>query len=519
MLKSIISWRHGKNTANILNNEKNFLLRCKGKFFCLSLSCLRILADGDVMKQLNEQLESYLAFGSSFDLVCRRLLVQDRQYSFYFVDGFVKDEIMERIMSFLLKRDFDPDASLEKQLQTLIPYVEAEVCRDVHKAALAVLSGVSVLYPQDADGFLCIDVRTYPTRSMSEPEDDRVLRGARDGFVETLIFNTALIRRRIRDPRLRMEHFAIGDMRDDVVLCTIEGVCSAKLHEELACRLRGLDVHALTMGQESLAEALLQRHWWQLFPMVRYSERPDVACAHLQEGGAVIIVDNSPSVLLLPLSLFDFVQEAQDYYFPPLVGTYLRFVRILVFVMAQFLTPLWFWFSLNPQLMPSFFRFALIQGESNLGIFWQLMVLELGIDAIKLASLNTPSSLSGSFSIVGALILGDYAVSAGWFDPEILLYMAFVALANFTQPSYELGYAIKLYRMFMLICIALLPFYGLWIALALLLFVLFSGRSRINEKYLYPLYPFDLRALSRVLFRHSIRNTAPGSGHKEKNCR
>ena len=166
-------------------------------------------------------------------------------------------------------------------------------------------------------------------------------------------------------------------------MCTIEGVCSAKLHEELACRLRGLDVHALTMGQESLAEALLQRHWWQLFPMVRYSERPDVACAHLQEGGAVIIVDNSPSVLLLPLSLFDFVQEAQDYYFPPLVGTYLRFVRILVFVMAQFLTPLWFWFSLNPQLMPSFFRFALIQGESNLGIFWQLMVLELGIDAIK----------------------------------------------------------------------------------------------------------------------------------------
>ena len=363
--------------------KKTFFYDVKESFFCLSLSCLRILADGDVMKQLNEKLESYLAFGSSFDLVCRRLLVQDRQYSFYFVDGFVKDEIMERLMTFLLKRDFDPDASLEKQLQTLIPYVEAEVCRDVHKAALAVLSGVSVLYPQDADGFLCIDVRTYPTRSMSEPEDDRVLRGARDGFVETLIFNTALIRRRIRDPRLRMEHFAIGDMRDDVVLCTIEGVCSAKLHEELACRLRGLDVHALTMGQESLAEALLQRHWWQLFPMVRYSERPDVACAHLQEGGAVIIVDNSPSVLLLPLSLFDFVQEAQDYYFPPLVGTYLRFVRILVFVMAQFLTPLWFWFSLNPQLMPSFFRFALIQGESNLGIFWQLMVLELGIDAIK----------------------------------------------------------------------------------------------------------------------------------------
>src|SRR5699024_9272144 len=150
---------------------------------------------------------------------------------------------------------------------------------------------------------------------------------------------------------------------------------------------------------ESLSEALLRKHWWNPFPIVRYTERPDVASAHVQAGGIALICDNSPSVALLPASVLDFAQEAQDYYFPPLTGTYLRFIRILVFLLAQFLTPLWFWFNCNPELMPQAMRFTLIEGSANLSVFWQLILLEIGIDAIKLASLNTPSSLSGSFSI------------------------------------------------------------------------------------------------------------------------
>ena len=258
------------------------------------------------------------------------------------------------------------------------------------------------------------------------------------------------------------------------------------------------------MAQESLSEALLRKHWWNPFPIVRYTERPDVASAHVQEGGIALICDNSPSVALLPASLLDFAQEAQDYYFPPLIGTYLRFIRILVFLLAQFLTPLWFWFNCNPELMPQAMRFTLIEGSANLSVFWQLILLEIGIDAIKLASLNTPSSLSGSFSIIGALILGDFAVQAGWFDAEILLYMAFVALANFTQPSFELGYAIKLTRMLMLVLIALFPFHGLWLSLLLLAVLLFTSRSPGSRGYLYPLIPFDAHACAKMLLRKKI---------------
>lgn len=453
------------------------------------------------MKEVSRELENWLHQKESFDLVKRTLQAPSGKYHFYFVDGFVKDEIMEKLMEFLLKQKPSSSMDLERLQEELFPYVEVSTAKETAKAGLAVLSGVCAVCRKESPLIVLIDARTYPTRSMSEPEDDRVLRGSRDGFVETLVFNTALIRRRIRDPRLRMEYVSVGKEQDDVVVCSMAGVRDESVHDALLKRLNELSVESLTMAQESLSEALIAKHWWNPFPLVRYTERPDAASAHVQEGGIAVLVDNSPSVLLLPSALCDFVQETQDYYFPPLIGSYLRFIRILVFFLAQFLTPLWLYFNLHPQWMPEVFRFTLIEGSSALGLFWQLILLEIGIDAIKLASLNTPSSLNNSFSVIGALILGDFAVKAGWFDAEVILYMAFVALANFTQPSYELGYAIKLYRMFLYVLIVLLPVWGLWLGIAVLIALLASSRSFGSKGYLYPLFPFNANACAHLFLR------------------
>ena len=461
---------------------------------------------GDLAKN-RDYLDRQLGVGESFDVLYRNVEIGKKNAALYMIDGFCKDEVMQKLLQHFIgiTKEQMPEDAAEMSRQ-LVPYGEVDLCDDLDEICRQVMSGVTALLLEGYEQGILIDARTYPARSVGEPEKDKVLRGSKDGFVETIVFNTALIRRRVRDVRLRMEHVQVGETKDDVVLCSLAGCRDEQLYAALKKRLCALQVHSLTMAQESLAEVLFDKHWWNPFPLVRYTERPDVASAHVQEGGIVVITDNSPSVMLLPVTLMDFVQEAQDYYFPPLIGTYLRIIRILIFLLAQFLTPVWFWLNSNPDLMPEVFRFTLIDGGANISIFWQLIILEIGIDAMKMASLNTPSSLSSSFSIIGALILGDFAVKAGWFDAEIILYMAFAALANFTQPSFELGYAIKLVRMLMLAVIALFPAYGLWIALALLVLLLISSRAPGTRGYLYPLIPFDAHACGKMLLRRPLHN-------------
>lgn len=459
---------------------------------------------------INETLDSVLCIDTNFDIVKRTILVQGYQLSFYFVDGYVKDDVMEKIMEFLMGAKIDQVVK-EKNLQLFadmfVSYVEVEVKNNIDDIIIAVLSGTVVLVVEGINEAILIDARTYPTRGMQEPEDDRVLRGSRDGFVETLVFNTALIRRRIRDPRLRMEYLRVGKTsKTDIVLCYMDEIVDPSLLKRIKQHLQEIHVEALTMAQESLAEAMVVGKWYSPFPKVRYTERPDAASSNILEGKVIIIIDNSPSVMILPTYFFDFVQEAQDYYLPPITGTYLRLVRIGVFLATLLITPLWYYFNSNPNLTPSFLRFILIADNNNLPIIIQFLILEFGIDALKLASLNTPSALSSSFSVIGALILGDFAVNAGWFAPEIILYMAFVALANFTQPSYELGYAIKFMRVMLLILIAILPGYGLWLGILLIGTILYRSKTISKRSYLYPLLPFCAKDFKMIFKRTKLKS-------------
>lgn len=461
-------------------------------------------------EELIQVLDEQLRVKENFDVIKRNLLVQGKQLSFYCVDGFVKDEVLEKMMEFMLKADLssmEETQDFQSLSEQLLSYVEVDLQTDVDQMITAVLSGTILLVIEGYAQGILVDARTYPTRGMAEPEDDRVLRGSRDGFVETMVFNTALIRRRIRDRRLRMEYTSVGtSSKTDLVLCYMEHKVDPGMLERIRTILSDIDVEALTMAQESLAEALVPGKWYSPFPKVRYTERPDAAASNVLEGKIIVIIDNSPSVLILPTYFFDFVQEAQDYYLPPITGTYLRIVRIAVFFATLLITPIWYYLNCNPDLTPSWLAFTMIEDNGNLSIIFQLLVLEFGIDALKLASLNTPSSLNSSFSIIGALILGDFAVNAGWFAPEVILYMAFVALANFTQPSYELGYGIKFMRVMLLILTAILPRFGFWIGLVLMLLIIYNGKTVSRQSYLYPLIPFHWHDFKMIFLRKKLRD-------------
>ena len=297
-----------------------------------------------IYQEDTKALSQQLRVTESFDVVNRELESPGGKLSFYFVDGFVKDEVMEKIMEFLLKAPPENfSGEIQKAMNRLIPYVEAAAEPKIPAVVTAVLSGQIAMLAEGLKGAILIDARTYPARGPEEPEDDRVLRGARDGFTETLIFNTALIRRRIRDPFLTVQHFSVGRRsKTDVALCYIDGSADPKLVRSLADRLKSLRVDSLTMGQESLAEGLLHGKWYNPFPKVRYTERPDAAAACLLEGRILLLVDNSPAAAILPTCLLDFAQETDDYCFPPLTGTYLRLVRISIFFLTLFFTPLWY---------------------------------------------------------------------------------------------------------------------------------------------------------------------------------
>ncbi|MBQ5840798.1 MAG: spore germination protein [Clostridia bacterium] len=455
-----------------------------------------------------DKLKTKLRVDASFDLLSREVSVGRRRGAMFFVDGFTKDEVLEKMLQFLSKippEDVQGITDAKQFIARFITYVEVDCTGDMDLVTRQVLSGVTALVVEDLDRVILLDTRTYPVRSVQEPESDRVMRGSRDGLVETLVFNTALIRRRLRDPALTFEVIPVGRLSStDVCICYMADRVDNTYLQKLRKRLQNITIPALAMGQESLAECLLKGQWYNPFPRIRYTERPDGAAASIAEGQIVLLVDNSPAAMILPTSIFDFSQDTNDFYFPPIVGSYLRFVRGLIFVSTLFLTPVWYWLMQNPERIPPALEFIRIEKMGNIPLVVQLLLVEILIDALKLASLNTPTSLSNALSLVGALVFGEFAVQAGLFVAELLAYMAFVAIASFTQPSHELAYAFKLFRVLFIVCVWLLHGWGLLLGMGIMLLTLVTTRTAVEGSYLYPVIPFNGKALMRLMWRQPI---------------
>ena len=450
--------------------------------------------------------DNYFQVDKNFDVVNTLFRTGGRDAKIYYVDGFVNNEIAERVMNFLMSVDALSDGMTAQDfVQRAVSYIETQISDDSDTIAKVVYSGAILLVVDGFNTGFLIKTRNFPRRSVQEPDNDKVLRGAHDGFVEGLLFNTALIRRRIRDRDLIMEvHEAGTRSRTDIALCYLESKADMKTVKRLRDKISKIDVNTLSMSQESLIECLVRKQVFNPFPKVRYTERPDSAAACIAEGSIIVIVDNSPAAMIVPTSFFEFLQDTNDYYFPPVVGTYLRFIRMLIFGLALLMSPTWYLLVSNPQYIPEWLSFITIKEYYTVPVIAQLLIIEVVIDTLKLASLNTPNALSNSFSVIVALVLGDLAVKAQLFSSEVVLFMAFVAIANFAQPSFELGYAFKLSRIFILVLTAV---FGLWgyVAgiLAVVLEMLFT-KTITGRGYLYPLIPFSARTLLRLLIRHPI---------------
>ena len=434
-------------------------------------------------------MEQLLPIEQSFDLIKREIEIGGKRATFYFIDGFMKDEAMLKLLDSLLSiQPTDMPSNVQEFVKKHISYAEVDVFQDFNQVLQNVLSGVVCLFIEGYDTCIGIDCRTYPARSVSEPEKDKALRGSRDGFVETIVFNTALMRRRIRDPHLIMEMKEVGaSTQTDIAICYLSDRVDQALLKTIQERIASIQKTDLKMSQETLAEAMFKRKWFNPFPKYKFTERPDTAAACLLEGKVVILIDNSPSALILPTSILDMIEEANDYYFPTITGLYLKISRGIITFLTVFLTPVYLLFIQNPNWIPEMFEFTMIRDVINIPLILQLFILELCIDGLRLAALNTPSMLSTPLSVIAGLVLGEFAVQSGWFNSEVMLYMAFVAVANYTQPNFELGYALKFMRLLLLLLTAFFNWIG-FLAGCILIFCFLafnktlSGRNYLNVK-------------------------------------
>lgn len=459
----------------------------------------------DFSRDVNENMalfEKNVRVDYNFDILKRKIIMGEKQAGFYFIDGFVQEDMVEKLMQFFYSLKPENLKDIDTFLEEGMPYTEVEKSSVLIDVIKSFLSGMTVLYIDGFDECILIDCRTYPMRSVTEPWKDRVLRGARDGFVETIVHNAALLRRRVRDTRLSLEMFQVGECsKSDVAVCYISDKADMKLVDDIKKRIKSIVVDALTMNLESLAECLFEHKWIDPFPKFKYSERPDTAAAAILDGNVVIMVDNSPAVMIIPTSVFDMIEEPDDYNFAPVIGTYLRWSRFVFTMVCMFLTPVWLLLLNNPQWIPDWLDFVTISDDITVPVIFQLLILEMSVDGLKMAAVNTPSLLSTPLSVVAGIVVGEYAVSSGWFNPESMLYMAVVTVGTYSQASFEMGYAMKFLRITELILTQIFGLYGFIIGIIIVICTIAFNKTISGKSYIYPLIPWDWEQLKRRVFR------------------
>ena len=459
----------------------------------------------DFSRDVNENMalfEKSVRVDYNFDILKRKIIMGGKQAGFYFIDGFVQEDMVEKLMQFFYSLKPENLKDIDTFLEEGMPYTEVEKSSVLTDVIKSFLSGMTPLYIDGFDESILIDCRTYPMRSVTEPWKDRVLRGARDGFVETIVHNAALLRRRVRDTRLSLEMFQVGECsKSDVAVCYISDKADMKLVDDIKKRIKSIVVDALTMNLESLAECLFEHKWIDPFPKFKYSERPDTAAAAILDGNVVIMVDNSPAVMIIPTSVFDMIEEPDDYNFAPVIGTYLRWSRFVFTMVCMFLTPVWLLLLNNPQWIPDWLDFVTISDDITVPVIFQLLILEMSVDGLKMAAVNTPSLLSTPLSVVAGIVVGEYAVSSGWFNPESMLYMAVVTVGTYSQASFEMGYAMKFLRITELILTQIFGLYGFIIGIIIVICTIAFNKTISGKSYIYPLIPWDWEQLKRRVFR------------------
>lgn len=449
--------------------------------------------------------EKHVGLNETFDIGVRTFTIFNKKIQLYYLNGLSESLLIINIIKEMvdLNSTHREISDIRALVENRLIHQQVSSIHSLDEATDQLLAGlIIILIEGETEGY-AVDVRQYPGRSPEEPDTEKVVRGARDGYTENIIVNTALTRRRIRDERLRNEMVQVGERsKTDVCISYIKDVADHDLVQVIKNEIENMTVDGLPMGDKTLEEFIVKQGVFP-FPLVRYTERPDVAVSHLLEGHVLIFVDTSPSVMITPTTFFHHVQHAEEFRQNRAIGIYLRWIRFIGIFASLFLLPLWYLYVLEPDLLPKMVHFIGPEKKSDIPVFIQLLIAELGIDLLRMAAIHTPTPLSTAMGLVAAVLIGQIAVDVGLFIQEVILYIAIATMGTFATPSYELGIANKISRLGLLAAVGLFHVPGFVVGITVLLLLLI-GRKSLNAPYFWPLIPFEGRAMLNIFIRQPL---------------
>ncbi|ALC85894.1 MULTISPECIES: spore germination protein [Bacillaceae] len=451
------------------------------------------------MSEAEEYLKEKFGVNESYDVGILHTHLYEFPVLLVYINGLVDGLVLTELLTNVQDNNWHTDLDENRVMEHYFPYHAITEYDSKEKWLAALLSG-QVTFILKNGSVYTIDVRSYPGRQPEEPDNEKVVRGSRDGFTENIVQNTALIRRRIRDTDLRFELHQVSNLgQTDIAITFIKGIANEDNLGQIRDRLKQINHDGFTMTDKALEEWLFKQGFHPL-PFVRFTERPDIAAAHLLEGHIVIVVDTSPSVIIVPTTLFHHLQHAEEYRQAPIIGTVARQLRYLGVLLSLFLLPLWYLFAKHPEFLPKALEFLGPKKLSEIPLLLQILFADVGIEFLRLAAIHTPTPLSTAMGIIAALVIGQMAVDVGLFIPEVILYTAITAIFTFAIPSYELSITTKIFRLFILLSTAIFGVNGFFIALVILFWYVCSVKP-LNVPYLWPVVPFFPKAFLRIFIR------------------
>ncbi|GGB33908.1 spore germination protein [Virgibacillus dakarensis] len=474
------------------------------------------------IKDTEAYMKKHIGIGVSFDAGFREITVLKTKIQLYYVNGLVDSSNVIQIMKVLVQIN-DNEGNRKKVreiVENRLVHQQVAHTKSMDEVVDQMLSGLIVIFVDGEKEAFIIDVRHYPGRTPEEPDTEHVVRGSRDGYTENVIENTSLTRRRIRDERLRNEMLKVGERsKMDICISYLQDVVDDGLVKLIKEKIREVEIDGMSMADKTLEEFIIKSKW-NPYPMVRYTERPDVAAHHILEGHVIIIVDTSPSVIILPTTVFHHLQHAEEYRQRPAVGTFIRLIRFLAVLLSIFLLPLWLLFAMEPTLLPDPLSYIGPNEKGNIPIYVQIILGIVGVEFLRMAAIHTPTPLSTAMGLIAAVLIGQIAIDVGMLSPEVILYVSVSAIGAYVTPSYELSVANKMVSLFLVLLTAIFGLIGL--AIGVTVFILFIVNLKsLRTPYFWPFIPFNAKALKNLMIRVPVPydNSRPSIVHPRNTYR